>query len=78
MAPEALRHNQYSSKSDVWAIGVIAYELVAGTQPWRSPSDSILYEKMRSEPIDGIIEANIGHLGQDYKQFIRACLQFDR
>lgn len=46
MAPEALRDNVYSGKSDIWSIGVIAYELVVGSQPWRNPVDKILYEKI--------------------------------
>ena len=47
MAPEALKDNKYSAKSDIWAIGVIAYELVFGSQPWRSPIDKVLYEAIQ-------------------------------
>ena len=30
MAPEAYKHNSYSEKSDIWALGVIFYEMLAG------------------------------------------------
>jgi serine/threonine protein kinase len=30
MAPEAYRQNKYSQKSDIWALGVILYEMVVG------------------------------------------------
>ena len=36
MPPESLKYNKYSFKSEVWAMGVIAYELVYGHVPWQS------------------------------------------
>ena len=34
MAPEILKREDYSQTVDVWAMGVIAYYLIAGTYPW--------------------------------------------
>jgi serine/threonine-protein kinase ULK/ATG1 len=56
MSPEALRRNEYSFQSDIWAIGVIAFELVYGRIPWISTSDLFLYQMLINEPIKGIIE----------------------
>jgi serine/threonine protein kinase len=36
MPPEALNENKYSFKSDVWALGVIYYEMLTGKTPWRA------------------------------------------
>jgi serine/threonine protein kinase len=30
MSPEAFRENIYSEKSDIWALGVILYEMLQG------------------------------------------------
>ena len=30
MSPEALKQSRYSDKSDIWAIGITAYELLYG------------------------------------------------
>ena len=30
MSPEAYTENKYSEKSDIWAIGVMLYEMLAG------------------------------------------------
>lgn len=38
MAPESLRKNDYSFKSDIWALGVIFYELLLNDTPWRAKS----------------------------------------
>ena len=32
----------YSYKSDVWAMGVMAFELVYGRAPWKDRNDAIL------------------------------------
>jgi NIMA (never in mitosis gene a)-related kinase len=34
MAPEVLLKNHYSYKSDIWALGIIYYELLFGCRPW--------------------------------------------
>lgn len=33
MSPEGLLSNHYGPKTDVWAFGVVLYELVHGKQP---------------------------------------------
>jgi serine/threonine protein kinase len=33
MSPEGLLSNHYGSKTDVWAFGVVLFELVHGKQP---------------------------------------------
>ena len=36
MPLEALNDNNYSPKSDIWAIGVIFYEMLTGHTPWKA------------------------------------------
>jgi serine/threonine protein kinase len=38
MAPQLLKAHKYSSKCDIWSVGVIYYELLYGTQPWKGGS----------------------------------------
>lgn len=34
MSPEALNHREYSTKNDIWALGVTMYEILEGRVPW--------------------------------------------
>jgi serine/threonine protein kinase len=34
MAPEVLKGNNYSSKADMWSIGLIFLEMLIGDLPW--------------------------------------------
>lgn len=38
MPPEALVNNKYSFKSDIWALGVIFFEMLTGKAPWKAKS----------------------------------------
>lgn len=40
MPPEALSNNAYSYKSDIWAIGVIFYEMLTGSTPWTGRTET--------------------------------------
>jgi len=42
MSPESLKLNQYSHKSDIWAIGVLYYELLFGTVPFMAQTEKEL------------------------------------
>lgn len=51
MPPECLKYNKYSFKSDVWAMGVIAFELIYGYAPWKNKVESKLYDEILSTPV---------------------------
>ena len=34
LSPEVMKGNRYDEKVDVWAVGVLAYELYFGTSPF--------------------------------------------
>jgi serine/threonine protein kinase len=36
MAPESLKRNEYSFKTDLWSIGIIFFEMLTGDTPWRA------------------------------------------
>ena len=52
MAPEQVRSDRLDGRTDQFAWGVLAYELLTGSLPWPDPSDPVQYvlEMMASEP----------------------------
>ena len=39
MAPQVLKREKYTSKCDIWAVGVIFYEMLFGCLPWTGKSE---------------------------------------
>lgn len=38
MSPQILNKSQYTTKSDIWSLGFIFYEMLTGTYPWMGVS----------------------------------------
>lgn len=77
MAPESLKLNEYSFLSDVWALGVIAYQLVYGRVPWKDKDDHVLYDMIMGCPVERLFDSD-KQVSDHYKKFIKNCLLIDR
>jgi len=55
MPPEALNSNKYSHKSDIWAIGVIFYEMLTGSTPWTGRTETELKAKLKTISIRNLM-----------------------
>ena len=51
MSPESLINNQYSYKSDIWALGVTLFEMIFGYLPWQAQTEKELGEMLLSIPV---------------------------
>ena len=52
MSPEILNHQQYNSKSDLWSLGVILYELITGVPPFIANNLKHLVHRVNTEKIN--------------------------
>lgn len=50
MAPEQVRGDTADARTDVWALGVLLYEMVSGTLPFRAPTASELFDAILRDP----------------------------
>ncbi|CAD8046644.1 unnamed protein product [Paramecium primaurelia] len=71
MSPQALKNNKYSDKSDIWAIGVSAFEIIFGQVPWQATSEKELAQKMVSVQLTFPSSTKVS---QECKEFIKRCL----
>jgi len=75
IAPEVL-HKKYTTKCDIWSIGVIVYILLCGYPPFYGPSDIAIYQKIIAGKysFDGEVWDKVSDHG---KEFVGLLLQLD-
>src|ERR1017187_5762537 len=49
-APEQARGETVDARSDLWAIGVILYELLTGSRPFEGSTQAVIFEAILSKP----------------------------
>lgn len=75
MAPEQARGLAVDARADIFSLGVIAYELLAGQRPWVGSSDiEVLIAVSTKEPRD---LSEIRNVSPVFLEIIRGCLQKD-
>ncbi|CAD8101885.1 unnamed protein product [Paramecium primaurelia] len=51
MAPQILQGKPFSSKSDIWSLGVTFYEILYGRVPWEGQDFESFFENVQKQPI---------------------------
>lgn len=75
MSPEGLISNHYGPKTDVWAFGVILFELLHGRQPLIACTSD---EELRSAIVKNIRDDQMkAELSAEVRELIKRCLEVD-
>ena len=56
MSPEQLRGEETDHRSDIWAVGVMLYELLTGKHPFHAESEQVMFYKILNEPSKSLSE----------------------
>ena len=51
MDPLILQEQKYTTKCDIWSMGIIFYELLTKTYPWHAPNQKALAFEIHTKPL---------------------------
>jgi serine/threonine-protein kinase len=76
MSPEQLRGQKVDGRTDIFAVGVLLYEMLAARRPFEATSSVGTIQRILTTPPDAIARFNYGVPG-DVERVIRKCLEKD-
>ncbi|CAD8075624.1 unnamed protein product [Paramecium sonneborni] len=74
MSPQILKRLSYTSKCDIWSLGLIFYELIYGITPWHSQNLVELMAKLDTKPLEFPPYPKVSELTI---RIIKGCLQIN-
>lgn len=74
MSPQILKHENYTTKCDVWSLGLIYYEMLFGKAPWPARSQ---YELVKNITEIGLKFPYNVTITETSKNFLKQCLEID-
>lgn len=72
-SPEICKNKPYNNKSDVWALGVLLYELATG----RHPFDGNSMQQLMQRIVRGTYNPLPSHFSREFRKMVDWCLQKD-
>jgi serine/threonine-protein kinase len=76
MSPEQTRGQTVDHRTDLWSLGVVLYEMLAGVRPFSADSDEAVLYGIRHDPPRSLDETCPG-LPQHVLRVVERCLQKD-
>jgi Ca2+-binding EF-hand superfamily protein len=74
MSPQILKREQYTTKCDIWSVGLIYYEMLFGKTPWPAKSQYELVNKIMEGKLKFPYNCNIS---QESHDFLKGCLEIE-
>lgn len=75
MSPEQVRGESLDQRTDLWSLGVVLYEMLAGRRPFRGESDRDTLQAILHEDPEPL--ANVGNMHSHYAAVVERLLRKD-
>lgn len=76
VAPEVLNNQPYGTPADLWSSGVVLYNLLSATQPFKAPTPREIMKKVRAGQY-GLEGAPWDSIDEDAKDLLKGLMCFD-
>ena len=75
MSPEVLHNQKYTSKTDIWSLGITAIEMAEGEPPYNDRYPYMAMERIKVKPAQNL--TNPERWSPAFNDFVRQCLTID-
>ena len=72
LSPELCEDKPYNERSDIWALGVVLYEMMTGQHPFNAQNEGALIRKI----MRGVYDTPPPHFSASLREILKLCLTF--
>lgn len=58
MSPEQIQGSKVDGRSDIYALGIIVFEMLTGKKPYEAPTPAMMLVKQMTEPMPRVLDVN--------------------